>query len=574
MKKLMIFLSVLVMIGLLGSMTVSADTLPLNAPEGVRIELQELAETDTPDSYVVVDHGETVLKVGHVAASGLTAALSDTAANGYYTADFLLPDSVSQVFLTGLTRDNIDEIEAAVIAGYADGSFELTDLGFIDAEKTLEEDGDDQLCWAAASANILTYTGWAAQAGFNNTDDLFELFINSFENKAGHSYYGVGWFFNGVKNPRADSSHPINYPDSGNYLPRYAFDDYTSSVGLLSGGADGLRQINEALRDGCGVALSTKIFKDGADMGGHAVTCWGFVTDTRYPDTYIAHYKSVIITDSDSDELSGVDRRVADNVMSCCALTPMVQDTGVDTAYFWITDTLVAVLENSVILQPYNASLTGETSVGATLDRLTTPDLTAYCICLADREETELTQTLFAAGSTIYYNPEFLNAGEVDFVGDFTINIKVVDRNSGATVYSKKLAGGNQTVASGYYLYFGDYAITPNLPVGDYTFTASVNDNRKTTEAYYDNNSRSIDFKVRETFLIGDVDGDDDVSSVDAAWIMRYAAGMHTEIDDLAIQRGDVLNDGELNILDATLIQRYNANIVIYYPINITGYYD
>ena len=575
MKKLMIAVSVLLTLCLLGGTTVFADVIPLIEPQGGEIALSDLAYADTPDDgYVVTDDGEPVLTVGYVEAAGLTAALSDVSANGYYTADFTLPDGVTQVFLTGLTRYNVSEIEQAIAAGYRDGSFTLTDLGFIDAEKTLDEDADDQLCWAASSADVLTYTGWAAQAGFTSADDLFELYIDSFENKGGHAYYGIGWFFNGVKNNNSTSAMPVNYPDSGNYLPQYAFDDYAEVVDLIDAGAAGVGTLYERLRDGCGVSLNAEIYLNGEQQGGHAVTCWGFVTDRRYAETNKNYYKSVIITDSDSDERLGVDRRTAPDVMSCCTLVPMEQDGGIDTYYFYITRDQVAVLNDSVTLRPYTDGLTAETSSAATMDRRTSPDLTVHLFYLSDVESTQETAQKFAYGSTIYYQPYFLNAGSVDYDGDFTVKIKVVDKNSGSTVYTRSLPGGTVNIVPYQYLGFQALSIPRRLAVGDYTITASINDDHATPEAYFYNNAGSLDFKVRETYRIRDVDGDDSVESTDVTLIMRHAAAMSIGLDELSMQRGDVNADGGLDILDATLTQRYLANIPIRFDIDTTGIYD
>ncbi len=575
MKKTIAILSVLLILSLLCSTTAIAQTVPLIEPEGTQIELDELDATDTPDNgFVVTDDGEPVLTVDYVDAPGLTAALSDVSGNGFYTADFLLPDGSSEVFLTGLTRDNIDEIERAFAAGYADGSFTLSNLGFIDAEKTLDADADDNLCWAASSANILTYTGWAAQAGFRSEDDLFELFINNFQNKGGHAYYGVGWFFNGVKNTNPSSSMPIDYPSGGNYLSQYAYNEFTEIVSLADQGAAGVRKLYDRLRDGFGVALNVEIFDEGVSQGGHAISCWGFVTDNLYPETDKAHYKSVIVTDSDSYEHAGADRRDADDVMTCYPLIPLEQEGGADTYYFTFSNDQLGVLNDSVALRPYTASLPSETAGDATKDRRTSPDLMVNLFYLADTSTAQITQTKFAPGSSIYYRPHIQNAGSVNYNGDFTIKMKVVDRSTGTTVYTRSLPAGNQTIMPGQYLNFGSIKIPQTLGIGDYTITASVNDNHATAEAYFYNNSRDIDFKVRQTYLIGDVDGNGEVESVDVTAAMRVTSSIVSDPDPRLSERGDINADGGLDIIDVAFTQRYLASIPIPYAINTTGIYE
>ena len=65
--------------------------------------------------------------------------------------------------------------------------------------------------------------------------------------------------------------------------------------------------------------------------------------------------------------------------------------------------------------------------------------------------------------------------------------------------------------------------------------------------------------------LLGDADGDGEVSIFDITLIQRYLAGVADEIDAAA---ADVDGDGEVSIFDATAIQRWLAGIPVDYPIN------
>ncbi len=67
--------------------------------------------------------------------------------------------------------------------------------------------------------------------------------------------------------------------------------------------------------------------------------------------------------------------------------------------------------------------------------------------------------------------------------------------------------------------------------------------------------------------LLGDADGDGDVTATDVTVIQRADAGIITATADM-IKRGDVDGDGELTILDATYIQRYLASVSVPYGIN------
>ena len=71
-----------------------------------------------------------------------------------------------------------------------------------------------------------------------------------------------------------------------------------------------------------------------------------------------------------------------------------------------------------------------------------------------------------------------------------------------------------------------------------------------------------------EAFLLGDVDDDEEVTVLDATYIQRYDAGFRTPMsEEVILLRGDVDGDGEVGVIDATYIQRYNAGFSTPYPI-------
>ena len=67
------------------------------------------------------------------------------------------------------------------------------------------------------------------------------------------------------------------------------------------------------------------------------------------------------------------------------------------------------------------------------------------------------------------------------------------------------------------------------------------------------------------TFLRGDADGDGDVNIIDATFVQRYDIGilLLTPINEEA---ADVDGDGSINIIDATFIQRYVLGILTVWP--------
>ncbi len=66
--------------------------------------------------------------------------------------------------------------------------------------------------------------------------------------------------------------------------------------------------------------------------------------------------------------------------------------------------------------------------------------------------------------------------------------------------------------------------------------------------------------------ILGDADGDGEVTAADAALIQRYDAQMPVG-DNFNATLADVNGDGEVDILDVTLIQRYLAGMTVKYPI-------
>lgn len=72
-----------------------------------------------------------------------------------------------------------------------------------------------------------------------------------------------------------------------------------------------------------------------------------------------------------------------------------------------------------------------------------------------------------------------------------------------------------------------------------------------------------------DSYLLGDADGDGEVTILDATRIQRYLASLTDEINEKA---ADISGDG-IDILDATYIQRHLASLEIPYPVNewVTG---
>ena len=77
----------------------------------------------------------------------------------------------------------------------------------------------------------------------------------------------------------------------------------------------------------------------------------------------------------------------------------------------------------------------------------------------------------------------------------------------------------------------------------------------------------SLSFGIVRDYLLGDVDGDGAVTSVDVTFIRRYAAGIPTPFEKEQLLHGDVDGSGDAELTDATLIQRWLIRLPVSCPI-------
>ncbi|WP_405346832.1 leucine-rich repeat protein [Ruminococcus sp.] len=66
---------------------------------------------------------------------------------------------------------------------------------------------------------------------------------------------------------------------------------------------------------------------------------------------------------------------------------------------------------------------------------------------------------------------------------------------------------------------------------------------------------------------LGNVDGDGNVTAIDATLIQRYLCNIKTMVSDEMFMMGDVDGDGIITIIDVSFIMRYLATIEVPYPI-------
>ena len=535
----------------------------IGGAETVLDEAPGAAVLKAADRYELFVEDASVLSVDHL----LAGTGRSVQATQYYSVSFTLPGTQTEVFLTGLGMQDVQEIQQQIIDSYVSGeNFSLTDAGFIDTEKTFNEDEDDDLCWAASTSDMLAYTGWGAKAGFKDEDDLFEAFIGAFENDGGHPFYALAWFFNGAalsSNDSEQSAAIYDYPNSGGYLKDYSFDQFLSFNTDFT--ADQMDTVADRLREGCAVGVGTSVFDEGEFDNGHAMTLWGYIRDRSLPADDPARYTGIFLTDSDSDELEDADRRDAPNVMTLYA--PEEYE-----GYYWFSfdESMEAVIIDYTVLRPYGDALPTETDPGANKDKTTRPDLSVGDIYVTDRQDVQEQKTLFETGSDVSFAFRVNNFSDQVYSGYLYPQV-TLQRSDGAYLFDHHTRTYN--MQSGIALRGGvviPFLTARDLEAGDYTLTVAVNPDHSAAnlpaEAYYVNNTATVTFRVRDSYLSGDFDDSGEVTIMDAALIQRRLAGYSDGFGGAAAIRADLTGTG-LSILDATLVQRYLADYTVNYPV-------
>ena len=96
-----------------------------------------------------------------------------------------------------------------------------------------------------------------------------------------------------------------------------------------------------------------------------------------------------------------------------------------------------------------------------------------------------------------------------------------------------------------------------------YTFTGWTPE----VVAVTDDAEYTATFEAVKKTLLGDVDGDGEVTITDATLIQRYDV-MMIDLTDKQLKAADVDGDGIVSIIDVTWLQRYLADIPVRFPIN------
>ena len=163
---------------------------------------------------------------------------------------------------------------------------------------------------------------------------------------------------------------------------------------------------------------------------------------------------------------------------------------------------------------------------------------------------------------------------------NFCIDAIIISQNYGSINGNVELLGGESSVCESV-VKAQNFISHPNID-GDYSLDvkpetynlyASLLD--YSTDSYEEISVangeiiENIDFTLvaDDYILYGDVNGDDNVSSFDAALTLQYSAGLITDWTDDQIIAGDVNGDENISSYDAALILQYSAGLIDEFPV-------
>ena len=217
---------------------------------------------------------------------------------------------------------------------------------------------------------------------------------------------------------------------------------------------------------------------------------------------------------------------------------------------------LKAVFEDYNYLMPYKSDIPREQNMSTSRNKVKNPDLTFGQMTLSENKYDVEQVTLYESGKKVYFSYEVENASDKTYFSNVNVSLNVVnEKGENFLNDSVRVSRGWMSMASTTEINYGELS---KLPAGDYKITYKVNENHPVKEAYYYNNTYTQDFKVRDSYLSGDCNKDKQISIGDVTEIQRLIAGLYE--DDKAVERGNV-NGGELDVSDATLLQKFLAKM-------------
>ncbi len=453
-------------------------------------------------SYSIYYNGRLLMTVTPVGFSEPDAAVMSGGAptcTGFYKTTFSIDDT-REIFLTGLTESTLEQVQTELTASaLADRYFSLTNVDFIDAEKEFtdvaegEIASDANLCWAAASSNMLRFSGWGSEAGFRTEDDLFESFISAFTDAGGSYTYGLDWFFNGYYAMQGnDGWAQLRAPgESGKYLSEYPTDSLYQTY-EISNHIDNLRPVLDALERDCAVGISIGNYLSSFRIGGHAITLWGYLHDTSASPYSKEAYPAIFISDSDSDKYDGALRRQAPNRLRVMMMDGMFDGFGADSWELDYPSTFPWRLESFTVLEPYRAEL--EQDASGTHNKNASADFSVQDLYVraSTFDDLELGIDTIPANQSFKIGGIALNNSAVN-LSSARLQIVTTITQNGQTVWEKTSQCAVSRFSANAYVKLSETC--NSLAVGSYEATIRVTASG-ISEAYLLNNTRSISFTV------------------------------------------------------------------------------
>lgn len=453
-------------------------------------------------SYSIYYNGRLLMTVTPVGFSEPDAAVMSGGApicTGFYKTTFSIGDT-REIFLTGLTESTLEQVQTELTASaLEDRYFSLTNVDFIDAEKEFtdvaegEIASDANLCWAAASSNMLRFSGWGSEAGFRTEDDLFESFISAFTDAGGSYTYGLDWFFNGYYAMQGnDGWAQLRAPgESGKYLSEYPADSLYQTY-EISNHIDNLRPVLDALERDCAVGISIGNYLSSFRIGGHAITLWGYLHDTSASPYSKEAYPAIFISDSDSDKYDGALRRQAPNRLRVMMMDGMFDGFGADSWELDYPSTFPWRLESFTVLEPYRAEL--EQDASGTHNKNTSADFSVQDLYVraSTFDDLELGIDTIPANQSFKIGGIALNNSAVN-LSSARLQIVTTITQNGQTVWEKTSQCAVSRFQANAYVKLSETC--NSLAAGSYEATIRVTASG-ISEAYLLNNTRSISFTV------------------------------------------------------------------------------
>lgn len=453
-------------------------------------------------SYSIYYNGRLLMTVTPVGFSEPDAAVMSGGAptcTGFYKTTFSIDDT-REIFLTGLTESTLEQVQTELTASaLEDRYFSLTNVDFIDAEKEFtdvaegEIASDANLCWAAASSNMLRFSGWGSEAGFRTEDDLFESFISAFTDAGGSYTYGLDWFFNGYYAMQGnDGWAQLRAPgESGKYLSEYPADSLYQTY-EISNHIDNLRPVLDALERDCAVGISIGNYLSSFRIGGHAITLWGYLHDTSASPYSKEAYPAIFISDSDSDKYDGALRRQAPNRLRVMMMDGMFDGFGADSWELDYPSTFPWRLESFTVLEPYRAEL--EQDAPGTHNKNTSADFSIQDLYVraSTFDDLELGIDTIPANQSFKIGGIALNNSAVN-LSSARLQIVTTITQNGQTVWEKTSQRSVSRFSANAYVKLSETC--NSLAAGSYEATIRLTASG-ISEAYLLNNTRSISFTV------------------------------------------------------------------------------